>query len=375
VISAMARTAASTSSIRASTSSTNSTGDSSRAPIRSAASGTDRNAGRLPRSERAAAAARSITMGGVDSLRHMPKVVVLNPHPFYQPYTLERAAAERLGASFHADGPPDDDLLASTTVLLTHQAPIDRAMLDRLPTCRLIVSYSTGVDHMDLQAAAERGVIARGIAGYCTVDVAEHALAMILSCARRLHQLDRAMRDRGEWDVTVRAPGRRRLSTQTLGLVGVGRIGGALASRAAGLGMRVLGCDPYVAESSPDLTLLDLDALLAQSDYVSLHAPLTPETHHVIDARALALMKPTAFLINCARGALVDEAALQHALSKRQIAGAALDVREQEPVHAGDPIVCRDDVLSTPHAGAFTDDALADLRDMVIGYMQEVLVP
>ena len=137
----------------------------------------------------------------------LKKVVVLNPHPFYQPYALERSVAARFGASFHADGPPDDDLLAATTVLLTHQAPIDRAMLERLPSCRMIVSYSTGLDHMDLEAAAERGILARGIAGYCTEDVAEHALAMILSCARRLHTLDRAMRDHGAWDVTVEACG------------------------------------------------------------------------------------------------------------------------------------------------------------------------
>ena len=204
----------------------------------------------------------------------LKKVVVLNPHPFYQPYALERSVAARFGASFHADGPPDDDLLAATTVLLTHQAPIDRAMLERLPSCRMIVSYSTGLDHMDLEAAAERGILARGIAGYCTEDVAEHALAMILSCARRLHTLDRAMRDHGAWDVTVLAPGRRRLSAQTLGVVGVGRIGHALAVKARALGMRVLGYDPFVVDAPGfPAALVPLDELLAQSDYVSLHAP------------------------------------------------------------------------------------------------------
>src|SRR5689334_19857452 len=129
------------------------------------------------------------------------RVVVLNPHHFYQPYAAERAAAERLGATFHADGPPDTALLAEATVLLTHQAPIDRAFLELLPVCKLIVSYSTGIDHMDLEAAAERGIVARGVAGYCTEDVAEHALAMILSCARRLHQTDRALRDSLDWDI------------------------------------------------------------------------------------------------------------------------------------------------------------------------------
>jgi D-3-phosphoglycerate dehydrogenase len=301
------------------------------------------------------------------------RVVVLNPHHFYQPYTAERTAAEALGATFHADGPPNDDLLAEAKVLLTHQAPIDRAFLKKLPTCKLIVSYSTGVDHMDLDAAAERGILARGVAGYCTEDVAEHALAMILSCARRLHQTDRALRDSLHWDITTSHPARRRLSQQTLGLVGIGRIGSSLASKALALGMRVMAHDPYVPACFAGELLNSLDALLQQSDYVSLHAPLTPETENMIGARELALMKPTAFLINCARGRLVDEAALVHALDAHKIAGAALDVRVEEPVRAGDPLVYRPDVLSTPHAAAFTVDALVDLRNMVIGYMQEVL--
>jgi D-3-phosphoglycerate dehydrogenase len=264
-------------------------------------------------------------------------------------------------------------LLAEATVLLTHQAPIDRAFLDQLPVCKLIVSYSTGVDHMDLQAAAERGILARGVAGYCTEDVAEHALAMILSCARRLHQTDRALRDARHWDITISHPNRRRLSQQTLGLVGVGRIGSALATKAGALGVRVLAYDPYLLSPCPAELVASLDDLLQQSDYVSLHAPLTPETEHMIGARELLLMKSSAFLINCARGRLVDEAALVGALDAHQIAGAALDVRIEEPVGPGDQLVCRPDVLSTPHAAAFTVDALVDLRNMVIGYMQEVL--
>jgi D-3-phosphoglycerate dehydrogenase len=302
-----------------------------------------------------------------------PRVVVLNPHHFYQPYAAERSAAERLGATFHADGPPDPALLAEATVLLTHQAPINRAFLDQLPACKLIVSYSTGVDHMDLDAAAERGILARGVAGYCTEDVAEHALAMILSCARRLHQTDRALRDSLHWDITTSHPNRRRLSQQTLGLVGVGRIGSALASKALALGMRVLAYDPYVVPTSVAEMVATLDEVLVHGDYVSLHAPLTPKTESIIGARELALMKPTAFLINCARGGLLDEAALVHALDTHQIAGAALDVRVEEPVSAGDPLICRPDVLSTPHAAAFTVDALVDLRTMVISHMQEVL--
>lgn len=164
----------------------------------------------------------------------MQRVVVLKPHHFYQPYADERAAAARFGASLHAEGPASDALLREATVILSHSDPVDATLLDGLHACRLIVTYGTGIDHIDVHAAAARGIQARCIAGYCSEDVAEHALAMILSCARRLHQLDRAYRADGSWDVTLLAPGRTRLSRQTAGIVGTGRIGQALATKAAG---------------------------------------------------------------------------------------------------------------------------------------------
>src|SRR5262249_46157095 len=149
---------------------------------------------------------------------------------------------------------------------------MDAAFFDRVPNCRLIVTYSTGVDHIDVDAAEHRGVRVRGVAGYCTEDVAEHALAMLLSCARRLHQLDRELRQRGTWDVIHSAPGRHRLSKQTLGIAGVGRIGRALGRKAAALSMRVLGYDPFLDATPEDFPgqLVPLEQLLSDSDYVSL---------------------------------------------------------------------------------------------------------
>jgi D-3-phosphoglycerate dehydrogenase len=302
-------------------------------------------------------------------------VVVLNPLEFFQPYADERAVAHRLGATFHADGPPDDALLALATIVLNHGAPMDAAFFDRLPRCRLVVTYSTGVDHIDVEAAQLRGIQVRGVAGYCTEDVAEHALAMVLSCARRMHQLDRELRQRGAWEVIRSAPGRHRLSKQTLGVVGVGRIGRALGRKAAGLGMRVLGYDPLLPAAPDDFPgeLLPLAALLAESDYVSLHAPLLRTSRNLIGAAELGAMKPTAFLINNARGGLVDEAALLAALEERRIAGAALDVRVVEPIAPTDPIYRRADVLVTPHAAAFTVEAIEDLRATVVDYISEAL--
>ncbi len=306
----------------------------------------------------------------------MTHVVVLNPLALYQPYSDERAVAERLGATFHADAPADADLLARATIVLSHSVPMDAAFFDRVPSCRLVVTYSTGVDHIDVEAAEGRGIRVRGVAGYCTEDVAEHALAMILSCARRLHQLDRELREHGTWDVIQSAPGRHRLSRQTLGIVGVGRIGRALGRKAAALGMRVTGYDPLLDAEPADFPgeLVALPRLLSESDYVSLHAPLLPSTRNLIGAAELRAMKRTAFLINNARGGLVDEAALLAALEERQIAGAALDVRVHEPPPPTDPLRRRADVLVTPHAAAFTVEAIEDLRELVAEYLQEALV-
>lgn len=306
----------------------------------------------------------------------MERVVVLNPLEFYQPYADERSLAERVGASFHADGPPDAALLADATVVLSHSVPMDAAFFDRVPRCRLIVTYSTGTDHIDVEAAEARGIRVRGVAGYCTEDVAEHALAMLLSCARRLHQLDRALRSHGTWDVIHTAPGRHRLSKQTIGVIGVGRIGQALGRKTWALGMRVLGTDPLFTQAPADFPgiLVPLEQLLAESDYVSLHAPLLPGSRNLIGVGELRAMKPTAFLINNGRGGLIDEVALGQALDERWIAGAALDVRAEEPTPPGDPLVHRDDVLVTPHAAAFTEEAIEDLRRMVVEYMEEALV-
>ncbi|HEY3057546.1 MAG TPA: C-terminal binding protein [Chloroflexota bacterium] len=306
----------------------------------------------------------------------MANVVVLNPLEFYQPYTQERAVAERLGATFHADGPPDDALLAQATIVLSHSVPMDASFFGRVPHCRLVVTYSTGVDHIDVAAAESRGIRVRGVAGYCTEDVAEHALAMILSCARRLHQLDRELRRDGTWNVIHSAPGRHRLSKQVLGVVGVGRIGRALGRKAAALGMRVCGYDPLLDTAPDDFPgeLVTLPRLLAESDYVSLHAPLTQSSSGLIGAEELRAMKPTSFLINNARGGLVDELALLAALEQGQIAGAALDVRVHEPPAPGDQLMRRGDVLVTPHAAAFTDEAIEDLRAMVAEYLEEALV-
>ena len=216
-------------------------------------------------------------------------------------------------------------------MLVTVQEITD-TMLEAMPACKIIARVGTGLDSIDLAAAARRGILVTNVSDYSVDEVSTHAITLLLACARRLPQYLDLVRD-GRWDSTG-AGTIRRLRGQTLGLAGFGRIGQATAVEALGLGLRVLVCDPFrpawgvvAAGAEP----ADWAALLAESDYLSLHVPLTPQSAHLIDAAALRAMKPSAVLINTARGGLVDQAALAAAVRAGDIAGAALDVLAQEP--------------------------------------------
>jgi D-3-phosphoglycerate dehydrogenase len=178
----------------------------------------------------------------------------------------------------------------------------------------------------------------------------------------------------GQWDFRLMQPVRR-LQVQTIGIIGVGRIGGAMAQKSHALGMRVLGCDPYL---SPDdvpsfVTLVALPELLAQSDVVSVHCPLTDETRNLIDAAALAQMKPTAYLINTARGSIVDEAALEQRLRAGRLAGAALDVLAREPGTPDHPLFRYENFLCTPHMAWHSDEAMQELKRKAAEEVRRVL--
>jgi D-3-phosphoglycerate dehydrogenase / 2-oxoglutarate reductase len=217
---------------------------------------------------------------------------------------------------------------------------------------RVISRYGVGVDRVDLLAATGRGIVVTITPGANAVAVAELTLAMVLALARNLTQQDRLARS-DDWRVLSGAE----ITDSTLGLIGLGRIGIEVARRAAGMGMRLIYHDPVppppdVAEELK-LAYVPLDDLLADSDFVSLHLPLLPETRHLIDRAALERMKPTAYLINTARGGLVDEAALHDALAAGHLAGAAADVFAQEPPQ-GNPLLKLDNFIATSHIGSAT---------------------
>jgi D-3-phosphoglycerate dehydrogenase / 2-oxoglutarate reductase len=249
-------------------------------------------------------------------------------------------------------------------VLINQYVPITAAVLDALPRCRLVVRYGVGVDNVDVQAATERGVWVANVPDYGRDEVADHTLALAMALLRGVVALDRSVRD-GTWDLEPARP-LRRLATLTWGVVGCGAIGTAVARRAAGLGMRVLGYDLPTVRSEAPIERVPLEGLLAEADLVSLHAALTPDTHHLLGAAALARMRPTAHLVNTARGGLVEGAALLAALDAGALAGAALDVLEHEPPdELGWKLARHRRVVATPHAAWYSEEAFHTLKSEV----------
>lgn len=254
--------------------------------------------------------------------------------------------------------------------LIDQYAPITGDVLRALPAVRVVGRYGVGLDTIDLPTAAELGIRVVNVPDYCTDEVADHALGLILALTRGIVPLDRGVQ-RGVWD--FRLSGRvRRSSTQRLGIIGLGRIGRALARRGRALGYDVVGTDPLGSRES-GVPLVDLETLLRSSDVVSIHAPLDASTHHLIDAAALALMPPTAILVNTGRGGLVDADALVDALKGGRLGGAGLDVLEREPIAPDHPLIGLPNVVLTPHAAFYSEDSLVEMKTKVAARVLAVL--
>jgi D-3-phosphoglycerate dehydrogenase len=266
------------------------------------------------------------------------------------------------------------DSLGDADALMVTVQEVTEAVLAAMPAGKIVARVGTGLDSIDLDEAARRGVQVTYVADYSVDEVSTHAIALLLSWARRIPQYLDLVRA-GQWN-SVGAGTIRRLTEQTLGVAGFGRIGQAAAGKARGLGLRVLVCDPY--RSGEDIRAAGYepaswDTLLAESDFISLHVPLTPDSGHLIDAAALRAMKPTAVLINTARGGLVDEAALAAAIEAGEIAGAALDVLAAEPPSADSPLLGDPRVLITPHGAWYSTEAQRDVAVRACEDVQRVL--
>jgi len=254
-------------------------------------------------------------------------------------------------------------------------AKITRPVIEAMTRCKVISRYGIGVDSVDLQAASEHGIIVANVPDYCFEEVSNHTLACLLALNRRI-VTQNAWVHAGKWGLPPGDPTPARLSKQTVGVVGLGNIGREVARKVQTFGVRVLGHDPFVsAEKAAALgvQLVGLDDLMRQADYVCLHCPLTPETRHLIGAAQLALMKPSAYLINMSRGPVVDQRALAQALAAKQLAGAALDVLEQEPPAADEPLLAMDNVILLPHSASVSDEATVQLRRETARNVVEVL--
>lgn len=249
------------------------------------------------------------------------------------------------------------------TALLVQWAPVTASVLDRLDRLRFVSRLGIGHDMIDVAAATARGVAVANTPDYCVQEVAAHTIAMVMALARRLPVLDRAVRD-GRWSATGDGAGALRPSRATVAVVGFGRIGSLAAAHAAALGFRVVVHDPNVGEAAVRAAghePVELDEALAAADVVTLHVPLTDRTRHLLNGAAIARMRPGALIVNTCRGGLIDEAALAGALASGRVAGAALDVFEEEPLPAGSPLRTAPGVLLTPHAAWYSPDSLAEL--------------
>ncbi len=307
------------------------------------------------------------------------KIVVLDGHTL-NPGDLDWGELEALGECAVFDRTPAEAVLARAAdaeAVLTNKSPLDRGTLAGLPRLRYIGVLATGYNVVDIAAARERGIVVTNVPDYSTRSVAQHVFALLLELTQRTgHHADSvraglwsACPDFCYWDYPL-----IELDGLTMGIVGFGRIGRATAALAAAFGMRVLaaGSGP-LKELPPHARAVNLEALLAESDVVSLHCPLTPATTGLIDARRLALMKPTAYLINTGRGPLVNEADLADALNSGRIAGAGLDVLAKEPPPADCPLLTARNCIITPHIAWATRAARARLMRAVVANLRAYL--
>lgn len=298
-----------------------------------------------------------------------PFKVALLQHE-YASVEIERAIVQRAGGQLvDTDRLPEAERMAAAEeadAIIVRWLTVTPEIIRRLGRCRIIVRYGVGYDNVHYEAATAAGIMIGHCPHYCLDEVATHALALLLGCVRGIAGTS-ALLSTGWWGQN---PSFRthRMAGRTLGIVGLGNIGGTLARKLGGWGMRLLAHDPFVEPEQAaalGVTLVDRDTLLRESDYISLHVPLLPETHHWVGERALALMKPGVIVVNTARGPVVDEAALLAALESGKVASAALDVFEREPLAADSPLRRHPRLLISNHAAWYSEDAETELHRSV----------
>jgi D-3-phosphoglycerate dehydrogenase len=262
------------------------------------------------------------------------------------------------------------EVARAADAMLTTYAKIPAEIIAQMPGCRIIARFGIGVDNVDIPAATQAGIVVTKVPDYCIDEVSDHAMALLLALVRKI-PFANSRTHAGRWEMKAVTP-IHRLRGTVLGLVAFGQIPQLLAPKAQAFGLRVVTYDPYVADevlARSGVERVEFDDLLRTSDYISIHTPLLPETHHLFNADVFRRMKPSAYLINTARGPIVDESALADALDRGQLAGAALDVMEKEPTTES-ALFGRDNVILTPHTSFYSEESLIDLQTKAA---QEVL--
>jgi D-3-phosphoglycerate dehydrogenase len=296
----------------------------------------------------------------------MPQLLVAVSDSVFPNLEPARAVLSKVGAELRlANAATQEAILevgrAADGALVTY-AKITEEMIRQMTRCRVISRFGIGVDNVDIPAATRAGIVVTRVPDYCIDEVSDHAMAMLLAVVRKI-PLANARTQSGAWEMPAVVP-IHRLRGSVLGLVGFGRIPQLVAPKAKSFGIQVIAFDPYLPETvfqREGVRRVEFDELVKISDYISIHTPLMPETHHLFNAVVFTRMKPTAYLVNTARGPIVDEAALANALDRKQLAGAALDVMEKEPP-SGSPLLGRNNVILTPHTSFYSEESLVELQ-------------
>jgi D-3-phosphoglycerate dehydrogenase len=255
--------------------------------------------------------------------------------------------------------------------LLNQYAPLTRKVLEHLPKCKVVARYGVGVDSVDLKAATDLGIIVANVPDYCIDEVSDHTIAFILSLMRKAVFFNERVKS-GQWDFRSGIP-IHRLRGMTLGLIGSGKIGLEVARKISTFGVRVIAFDPYLKTSPRGIELKNLDVVLKESDFISIHCPLNDATRHLIGEKEFKRMEKKPFLINTSRGPIIDEKALIQALEKGLITGAGLDVLEKEPPDSGNPMLRMENVILSPHVGFYSEESISELKRRTARNVLEVL--
>ncbi len=256
--------------------------------------------------------------------------------------------------------------------LLNQYALLSRSVLESLSKCKVISRYGVGVDSIDLKAATDLGIIVANVPDYCIDEVATQTLTMILALIRRTPFFDQKVKS-GQWDFHLGIP-IHRTQGKTLGLIGCGKIGLEVAKRISSFGLRVTAFDPYLKNAPDGIELKDLDSILRESDFISIHCPLNDSTRHMIGDQEFKKMRKKPFLINTSRGPIIDEKALIEALEAGLVSGAGLDVLEKEPPDSRNPLLKMANVILSPHVGFYSEESISELKRRTAKNVSDVLL-